>query len=536
MRLPKSLPSLFTSARFHTDISFTFNFNTKITEFVRSGNINDARKLFDDYPHSRNIVSWNTLINGYVKSRHLTEAQKLFDEMPQRDVVSWNTLLSGFRDAKNPERARALFLRMMGSDRRPDELTFAILMSAFLNTEFDVLVSQLHGLLIRLGLDLDVYLGSALMRGYVGLGDRDGFRRVFDEIAVKGVVPCNVLILGYVEFGMIREAKRAFDLMPKRNAFSWSIIINGLMKNKMVYEAVEVFESLEEKDVVSWTAMIRGCAQCEKFEEALEMFRAMMNSGIRPNHYTFSSVFDACASCSNLVMGSQLHSCLLKIGVPFDVVLRSSLLDMYAKCGDIVAAFSVFESIPTKNIVSWNAIIGGYARHGIAHRALEEFERMIASGFRPDQISFINILSACVHGGKVKEAEEIFRSMETKYGVKPEQEHYSCMVDLYGKVGELEKAENVIKSMPFEPDVVVWGALLGGCGLHSCLEIGEFAAKGISKVEEDHPAVYSVLSKIYGENGARSGVFELEKMVEKWQGRKQKAGSWIQSIDVGAIT
>lgn len=535
MRRPKQIATLFAAARFHTDATFTFNLNNKINEFVRNGNLNDARKLFDDSPHSRNTVSWNTLINGYVKARHFTEAQKLFDEMPHRDVVSWNTLLSGFRDANTPEKAHHHFLRMMASDWRPDELTFAVGIGAFLNTEFDGLVPQLHGLVIRIGLDLNVYLGSALMRGYIGLGDRDGFRRVFDEIVVKDVVPCNVLILGYIEFGMIREAKRAFGLMPKRNAFSWSIMINGLMKNKMVYEAMEVFDCLVEKDVVSWTAMIRGCAQCEKFAEALDIFRAMMNSGIRPNHYTFSSVFDACAGCSNLVMGSQLHSCLLKIGVPFDVVLGSSLVNMYAKCGDIVAASCVFELIPAKNLVSWNSIIGGYGRHGLAHRALEEFERMIRGGFRPDQVSFINILSACVHGGKVKEAEEIFLSMEAKYGIRAEMEHYSCMVDLYGRVGQLEKAENLIRSMPFEPDVVVWGALLGACGLHSCLEIGEIAAKGMSKVEEDHPAVYSTLSKIYGENGYRSGVFELEKMMKKWQGKKQKAVSWIQS-NVGAIT
>ncbi|KAH6813926.1 hypothetical protein C2S51_022944 [Perilla frutescens var. frutescens] len=534
MRLQKLAP-LSSGACFHIDTFSTVNLNHKINEYVRNGNVKDARKLFDNYPDSRNAVSWNSLINGYTKTRQFTEAQKLFDEMPRRDVVSWNTLLSGFRDARSPEKAYQHFLQMMGNDSRPDELTFAVLMSAFLNTEFDVLVPQLHGAVVRLGLDLNIYLGSALMRGYIGLGDRHGFCRVFDEIVVKDVVPSNVLILGYIEFGLITEAKRVFDLMPKRNAFSWSIMINGYMKNKMVSEAREVFDSLGEKDVVSWTAMIRGCVQCEKFVEALNMFLLMMNSGLRPNHYTFSSVLDACAGCSSLVMGSQIHSCLLKFGIPFDVVLGTSLVDMYAKCGDIVAAFCVFESMPRKNLVSWNSIIGGCARHGLAYRALVEFERMIMSGLLPDEISFINVLSACVHGGKVKEAEEIFYSMQGKYGMQAEMEHYSCMVDLYGRAGELEKAEGLIKTMPFEPDVVVWGALLGACGLHSCLELGEFAAMGITKVERDHPAVYSILSKIYGANGARSGVFQLEKMIEKWHARKQKAGSWIQS-NLGAIT
>ncbi|KAI3449371.1 hypothetical protein Pfo_006036 [Paulownia fortunei] len=529
MRLPRTLAPLFRASPFHIYTLTTVNLNQTINECVRHGNVNEARKLFDEYPHSRNAVSWNSLINGYIKTLQISEAQKLFDQMPQRDVVSWNTMLSGFRDAQNPQKAHQYFLQMIGHGLRPDELTFAVLMSSFLNTEFDVLIPQLHGLVIFLGLNLNIYLGSALMRGYIGLGDRDAFCRVFDEILVKDVVPCNVLILGYMEFGLISEAKRAFDLMPKRNAFSWSIMINGYMKNKMISEATAVFHRLSAKDVVSWTAMVRGFVQCEKFVEALDMFLLMMNSGTRPNHYTFSSVLDACAGCSSLVMGNQVHACILKFGIPLDVILTTSLVDMYGKCGDIDAAFCVFQSILTKNLVSWNSIIGGYARHGLASRALEEFERMVKSGIIPDEISFINVLSACVHGGMVKEGEELFDSMQAKYGMQAEMEHYSCMVDLYGRAGQLEKAEELIKAMPFEPDVVVWGALLGACGLHSCLELGEAAAYGICKLEQDHPAVYSILSKIYGENGVRNGVIQLDKMIQKWRARKQKAGSWIES-------
>ncbi|KAL0371567.1 UNVERIFIED_CONTAM: putative pentatricopeptide repeat-containing protein, mitochondrial [Sesamum angustifolium] len=169
-------------------------------------------------------------------------------------------MLSGFRDTENPQKAHQYFLQMIEHGSRPNELTFAVLMSAFFNTEFDVLIPQLHALVMHLGLNLNIFLGSALMRGYIGLGKCDCFRRVFDEILVKDVVPCNVLILGYMEFGLISEAKRAFDEMPERNAFSWSIMINGYMKNKMVSEARAVFDRLSEKDVVSWTAMIRGCA------------------------------------------------------------------------------------------------------------------------------------------------------------------------------------------------------------------------------------------------------------------------------------
>ncbi|GER44372.1 pentatricopeptide repeat protein [Striga asiatica] len=528
MRLPSTVAHLLRPSPLCSYTLPTITLNHKINECVRSGNLTAARKLFDDYPHSANAVSWNSLINGYVKARQISHAQKLFDQMPQRNVVSWNTMLSGFRDEKAPQKAHQYFLLMKRHDVRPEELTLSVLLSAYLNTEFDVLVPQLHGLVVRSGLDLNLYLGSALMRGYVGLNDRDAFRRVFDEISVKDVVAFNVLILGCMEFGMTSEAKRAFDVMPKRNDFSWSIMITGYMKNKMVCEARAVFDELSEKEVVSWTAMMRGYVRCEKFSEALDMFLLMMKSQTRPNHYTFSSVLDACTGCLSLVTGKQIHLCIVKFGAPLDVILATALVDMYGKCGDVNAAFCIFQSMPTKNLVSWNSIIGVYARHGLASRALEEFEKMVESGLFPDEISFINVLSACVHGGLVKEGEELFTSMREKYRVKPEMEHYSCMVDLYGKAGRLEKAEGLIKTMPFEPDVVVWGALLGACGLYSCVELGEIAASGLRKVEDDHPAVYGVLSRIYGENGVRSGAIQLDELMRRWRSRKQTAGSWVE--------
>ncbi|GFP93582.1 pentatricopeptide repeat-containing protein at2g37320 [Phtheirospermum japonicum] len=286
---------------------------------------------------------------------------------------------------------------------------------------------------------------------------------------------------------------------------------------------------MPHRNVVSWNTMLSGFRDAQNPQKSHHYF-LMMSSGVtRPNHYTFSSVLDACTGCSSLVTGSQIHACIVKFNVPLDVILATSLVDMYGKCGDINTSFRVFQSMPVKNLVSWNSIIGGFARHGLAVRALEEFEKMVGSGVRPDEITFINVLSACVHGGMVKEGEEIFNSMVKKYGVGLEMEHYSCMVDLYGRAGRLEKAEELIKGMPFEPDVVVWGALLGACGVHSCVEMGESAASRVRELENGHPAVYAVLSRVYGENGVRSGAVDMDEMMKKWRERKQKAGSWVES-------
>ncbi|KAL3522216.1 hypothetical protein ACH5RR_015050 [Cinchona calisaya] len=518
-----------TVSRYKFSTLSTVNLNNTINGHLHNGNLNAARQVFDENPHTRNVVSWNSIINGYMRQSHWKYAEELFDKMPQKDVVSWNTMLSGFRQANHPEKSFKYFLEMTRAHEKPNELTFAVLISAFLNTGYSLLIPQLHGRVVSLGLNLNDSLGSALMRGYLELRDCKGLCRVFDEISVKDVAPWNVLILGFMEFGLTGEAKRAFTLMPVKNAFSWSSLINGYIKNKMLREARSVLDMMTENDVVCWTAMIKGYVQWESFVEALELFVVMLNSGPRPNHFTFSSVLDACAGCSSLLMGNQVHSCILKFGIVLDVILSTSLLDMYAKCGDIEVAYHIFQSMPDKNLVSWNSMIGGYARHGLARTALEEFERMVKVCVRPDEITFINVLSACGHGGMVEEGERIFNSMNLKYSIQPEMEHYACIVDLYGKAGQLDKAEKFIRGMPFEPDVIVWGALLGACGLHSCLETGESAASRIYKLQQDHPAVYTMLSKIHGENEVWNSVAQMKKMIRSKHARKQKAGSWIES-------
>ncbi|CAK9145241.1 unnamed protein product [Ilex paraguariensis] len=502
------------------------NLNKTIMGYIRNGNLNNARKLFDQNPTSRNVVSWNSLISGYLRNSQLVHAQVLFDQMPYRDVVSWNTMLSGLHDNKSPEKVFQCFLEMSRAGQRPNEFTFSMVITAFLNPSFNMLIPQLHGHIIRLALNLCVFVGSALIRGYSDLWDRKSFCQVFEDIIIKDVTSWNALILSFMDLGLATEAQRAFDMIPEKNIVSWTSLFNGYIKNKNLNEAETVFYKMNTRNVISWTAMIKGYVQYGKFVDALELFVLMLSSGTRPNHFTLASVCDACAGCSSLFVGHQVHSCLVKSGIPLDVILSTSLVEMYAKCGDIEAASSIFQSMQQKNLVSWNSIIGGYARHGLATKALNGFETMIKGGVRPDQITFINLLSACGHGGLVEEGERHFNSMEMTYCVQPEMEHYACMVDLYGRAGLLEKAEKLIKGMPLEPDVFVWGALLGACGLHSCLELGRFAAEGIYKLQKNHPAVYLMLSKIHGEKGTWSSVVELTKMMKERRAKKQKARSW----------
>ncbi|KAJ8620517.1 hypothetical protein MRB53_029046 [Persea americana] len=502
--------------------------NAMINDHVRNGRLIDARKLFDENPHGRNVTSWNSMLNGYIKNDQIRLACQLFDEMPERDVVSWNTLLAGFRRIGDSEQVVRRFVQMERIGVIPTEVTFTTVISAISNIGFEALVQQLHARVILLAFSSNVFVATALIGGYANLGDSIDLRIVFDEISVKNVTSWNALISGYMKLGCMDEARLAFETMPGRNIVSWTSLVHGYVCNKMPDEARCCFDKMPERNVFSWTVMISGYEKNGKFVEALELFLSMRESGVCPNQSTFSSALSACAGCSSLFIGKQVHVGILKSGLPLDVVLLSSLVDMYAKCGHVNAAIRAFEAMPEKNLVSWNSTICGFARHGFGVKALEQFERMKKHGIRPDYITFVSLLSACGHGGFLEEGERYFSSMERDFGIKPRIEHYACMVDLYGRAGQIDKAEKLIREMPFEPDVVVLGALLAACGVHSDLEHGLVAAELMYKLERDHPAIYSLLSKIYGDRGGWNEVIELRKVMKEMGAKKQKGSSWIQ--------
>jgi pentatricopeptide repeat protein len=502
--------------------------NYLINTYIDNNNVKQAHKLLDENPLSCNIVSWNMVMTAYVQHNQIRLACDLFDKMPLKDAVSWNIMLSGFQRTRNSEGLYKCFLQMGRAGVVPNDYTISMLLRAVISTKLDVLVRQVHALAFHLGLYLNVFVGSSLIRAYAGLKEEEALGRAFDDISMKDVTSWNALVSSYMELGKFVDAQTAFDQMPQRNIISWTTLVNGYVKNKQVNKARSVFDDMSERNVVSWTAMISGYVQNKRFVDALKLFVLMFKTETRPNHFTFSSVLDACAGSSSLIMGLQVHPCIIKSGIANDVIWLTSLVDMYAKCGDMDAAFGVFDSIRDKNLVSWNAIIGGYASHGLAARALKEFDRMKVVGITPDEVTFVNVLSACVHAGLVEEGEKHFTDMLTKYGIHAEMEHYSCMVDLYGRAGRFDEAENLIKNMPFEPDVVLWGALLAACGLHSNLELGEYAAERIRRLESSHPVSYSALSKIQGEKGVWSSVNELRDTMKEQGIKKQTAISWVE--------
>lgn len=234
-----------------------------------------------------------------------------------------------------------------------------------------------------------------------------------------------------------------------------------------------------------------------------------------PDGATMVSVLSACADIGALGMGKMAHEYLERNKIELDLKLGTALVDMYAKCGDIRNSLGVFNDLQHRDVLTWSAMILGLANHGRGKAALELFTDMVSSGVGPNNITLVGVLIACSHVGLVDQGREVFSYMSTKYGISPTIEHYGCMVDLLSRGGHLEEALRLIENMPFEPDAVVWRALLGGCKIHKNVKLAEEAVAHLVQLEPYVDGHYVLLCNIYAQAKRWDGVANVRKRMRE---------------------
>jgi len=288
-------------------------------------------------------------------------------------------------------------------------------------------------------------------------------------------------------------------------------------------DCYRIFSAVTEHDIVAWTAIITSCAEHEP-EEAISLFHRLRQEGFRPDPYTLSAVVKACAGLATERYCSVFHSFILRSGFSDDTILSNALFHAYARCGSISLAESVFEKMAVHDIVSWNSIIQAYAAHGRGREALIAFERM---NVPPDSATFVGLLTACSHGGLLHEGRNLFKTMSQVYGIDPVLDHYACMVDILGRAGKLEEAEDLIDQIPMEPDSVIWSTLLGACQKHGEDKIGRRAAWKLVELDPQKSAGYVMLSNIYSAKGSFGDAASVRKKMKEFGVKKEPGLSWI---------
>ncbi|KAG5244297.1 pentatricopeptide repeat-containing family protein [Salix suchowensis] len=234
--------------------------------------------------------------------------------------------------------------------------------------------------------------------------------------------------------------------------------------------ACDVFDRMLERNVVSWTALMCGHIQNGNPLESLLLFSKMALSGVKPNDFTFSTNLKACGLLNGLYIGRQVHDTCVKTGFDTVNVVGNSIIDMYSKCGRINEAASMFEVMPVRNLISWNAMIAGYTVAGFCKKALVLFRKMQEGEEFLDEFTFTSTLKACSDLGAIKEGNQIHAFLITGgflYSVNTAIA--GALIDLYVKCGELFMARRVFSHIE-EKHVISWTALILGYAQEGNLE------------------------------------------------------------------
>ncbi|XP_047337171.1 pentatricopeptide repeat-containing protein At4g14050, mitochondrial isoform X2 [Impatiens glandulifera] len=368
------------------------------------------------------------------------------------------------------------------------------------------------------GLLPDHFIFASLVKacaalGFLRLGKQFHAGFIFSSFSNDDVVKSSLVHL-YAKCGVPDLARVVFDSILKKNSISWTSVVSGYARLGRKAEAVELLRGMQENNLFTWTALISGLVQSGHYIDSFNFFIELRREDITiEDPFIFSSIVGACANFPALNLGKQIHCLVLVLGFESYLFVGNALIDMYAKCSDMLVARKIFDSMSIRDIVSWTSIIVGMAQHGNAKESLFLYDEMVSEGIKPNEVTFVGLMHACSHVGLVDKGRHLFKSMSKDYGLTPSLQHYTCLLDLYSRSGHLEEAENVLKSMPFEPDEAAWAALLSSCKRHRNHEMAIRIADHLMSLELKDPSTYILLSNTYASNSMWENVSKIRNLM-----------------------
>ncbi|KAG6767277.1 hypothetical protein POTOM_028473 [Populus tomentosa] len=474
--------------------------NSLLNMYAKTGDLKMAKVVFDRMK-LRNTSSWNAMISLHMNCGRVDLALAQFELLSERDIVSWNSMIAGCNQHGFDNEALQFFSRMLkDTSLKPDRFSLASALSACANLEKLSFGKQIHGYIVRTMFDASGAVGNALISMYAKSGGVEIARRIIEQSGISDldVIAFTALLDGYVKLG---------DITPAR----------------------QIFNSLKDPDVVAWTAMIVGYVQNGLNNDAIEVFKTMVSEGPRPNSFTLAAILSASSSVTSLNHGKQIHASAIRSGEALSPSVGNALTTMYAKAGSINGARKVFNLLrQNRDTVSWTSMIIALAQHGFGEEAIELFEQMLALGIKPDHITYVGVLSACTHGGLVEQGRSYFDLMKNAHKIDPTLSHYACMVDLFGRAGLLQEAYKFVENMPMEPDVIAWGSLLSSCKVYKNVDLAKVAAERLLLIEPNNSGAYSALANVYSSCGKWDDAAKIRKLMKARGVKKEQGLSWVQ--------
>lgn len=341
----------------------------------------------------------------------------MFDRMPERDLVSWNTIVAGLAQNGFAELALDLVTRMHEEGRRGDFITIVSILPAVANVGSLRIGKAVHGYAMRAGFDSIVNVSTALVDMYA-------------------------------KCGRVETARLVFDGMKSRN-------------------------------VVSWNSMIAAYVEGGNPEEAMRIFQKMLDQGVEPTNVTIMEALHACADLGDLKRGIFVHKLLDQLKLGTDVSMTNSLISMYSKCKKVDIAADIFSKLQGKTLVSWNAMILGYAQNGRVNEALNYFCKMRSKNIKPDSFTMVSVIPALAELSVIRHAKWI-HALVIRSCFEKNVFVMTALIDMYAKCGAVGTARALFDMMN-ERHVTTWNVMIDGYGTHG---LGKAAVELFNKMLE----------------------------------------------------
>lgn len=313
----------------------------------------------------------------------------------------WNALVSAYaRNELFYEAVRAFVGLISETEFRPDSFTFPCVIKACSGL-FDVGLGRVvHGMAVKMGLVSDVFVGNALVGMYGKCGSLE--------------------------------------------------------------DAVHVFEKLPERNLVSWNSVIRGFSDNGFSGECYGLLRDILVEGFLPDDATIVTLLPVCAAVGDVGMGMVIHALVEKLGMGKELMVNNALMDMYSKCGYLSDAIFLFGKNDTKNVVSWNSMIGGFSREGDVPGTFDLLQRMQMEdeNVKVNEITLLNVLPACIEEKELVSLREL-HGYSLRHGFHDDELVANAFVAAYAKCRSISSAQHVFYGIQTKT-VSSWNALIGG--------------------------------------------------------------------------
>ncbi|CAH9055492.1 unnamed protein product [Cuscuta epithymum] len=474
------------------------------------------------------------LMRAYAACGQTTTARQLFDKISIKNVVVYNVMIRSYVNNRFYQDAIFLFKSMHMDGIQPDRYTLPCILKACSVSENVWFGVQVHGPIVKNGLDSNLYTGNGLVAMYGKCGFLAEARRVLDEMPQRDVVSWNSMVVGYAQNGSFDDALEVckemnlLGLKPDAGTMASLLpaVTNTCMEN--VAFVRNLFLDMDKTDLVSWNVMMAVYVKNSMPKEAVETYLQMEASPVEPDAISFATVLPSCGDLSAVLLGKRIHEKVKMNGLHPNLSLENALIDMYARCGCLREAREVFDVMEFRDVVSWTSLINAYGMSGHGQDAVYLFSRMLECGPKPDSIAFVSILSACSHAGLLEAGEYYYNLMTEEYMIVPRLEHYACMVDLRARAGQIDKAYSFIKKMPMDVSERIWGSLLNACRIYNDMDIGVIAADNLFQLAPRQSGYYVLLSNIYARAGRWQDVTKTRTIMNERGIKKIPGLSYVE--------